>query len=78
MGVSRYLWINSRRGGKPVANIKKKMICLDCQVDMNHHCDKIVFLTDQPRAGSVDLSLGGVIEEFHTCPNCGGGASRPA
>ena len=61
-----------------MAKAKKKMICPDCQVDMNHHCDKVVYTTDPPREDKVDLSLGGVIEEFHTCPNCGSGASRPA
>ena len=61
-----------------MAKAKKKMICPDCQVDMNHHCDKVVFSMHTPPAGSVDLSLGGVIEEFHTCPKCGGGASRHA
>jgi ribosomal protein S27AE len=61
-----------------VAEIKKKMICPDCQVDMNHHCDKVVYSTDQPQAGAIDPHLGGFIEEFHTCPKCGGGASRHA
>ena len=55
-----------------------KMICPSCSVEMNHHCDKIVYITDPRDAGPADPSLGGFIEEFHTCPECGGGASRHA
>ncbi len=58
-----------------VANTDK-MICPRCGVEMNHHCDKIVYHTDPQDAGTFDSSLGGIIEQFHTCPKCGGGASR--
>jgi ribosomal protein S27AE len=57
---------------------KKKMSCPDCGVEMNHHCDKVVFATDPQQASAIDPNLGGFIEEFHTCPKCGGGASRHA
>ena len=54
-----------------------KMICPNCRVEMNHHCDKLVYTADaQDR--QTDPTLGGFIEEFHTCPKCGGGASRHA
>ena len=53
-----------------------KMICPSCGVEMNHHCDKLVYTIDPQDAGQTDPSLGGFIEEFHACPNCGGGASR--
>jgi ribosomal protein S27AE len=53
-----------------------KMICPRCGVEMNHHCDKIVYNADPKDAGNTDSILGGIIEEFHTCPKCGGGASR--
>ena len=56
----------------------RKMICPNCQVEMNHHCDKLVYATDVPPAGAIDPNLGGFIEEFHTCPKCGSGASRHA
>jgi ribosomal protein S27AE len=59
-----------------MAKIASKMICPRCGVEMNHHCDKHVYTTDTKDAGSPDPSLGGFIEEFHTCPKCGGGASR--
>jgi hypothetical protein len=37
-----------------------------------------VYTVDPQDAGQSDPSLGGIIEEFHTCPKCGGGASRHA
>jgi hypothetical protein len=61
-----------------VAETKRKMICPDCQVEMNHHCDKLVYAADLRQAAATDPSLGGFIEEFHTCPKCGGAASRHA
>ena len=59
-----------------VANTEK-MICPSCRVEMNHHCDKLVYTTDPQGAGQTDPNLGGFIEEFHTCPKCGCSA-RPA
>lgn len=56
----------------------QKMTCPDCRVKMNHHSDKLVYVTDLPQAGEIDPHLGGFIEEFHTCPKCGSGASRHA
>lgn len=53
-----------------------KMICPSCRAEMNHHCDKLVYTTDAQDAGHADPSLGGYIEEFHTCPECGADASR--
>jgi hypothetical protein len=45
---------------------------------MNHHSDKMVYSVDPHDAGKADPALGGIIEEFHSCPKCGGGASRLA
>jgi len=56
-----------------VAKIFVKMICPSCGVEMNHHCDKLVYTTDTKDAGPT-----GFIAEFHSCPKCGGGASRHA
>jgi ribosomal protein S27AE len=53
-----------------------KMICPNCGVGMNHHCDKLVYTTDPLDAPRIDPNLGGFVMEFHTCPKCGGGASR--
>jgi ribosomal protein S27AE len=53
-----------------------KIMCPSCKVEMNHHCDKLVYTPDSHDAGQTDPGLGGLIEEFHACPKCGGGASR--
>ena len=45
-----------------------KMICPDCDVAMNHHAMKIEYgLDDQ----EIDAVFGGVLNEAHTCPECG-------
>ncbi len=33
---------------------------------MNHHADKIDYSTQ-----TADAEMGGVIQEVHTCPECG-------
>ena len=55
-----------------------KMICPDCKIEMNHHCDKFLYTVDAQDIGQADSGLGGMVEEFHSCPQCGGGASRLA
>ena len=52
---------------------KSQMVCPQCGVNMNHHCDKLVYGNAASEPASTD---GGAIVEFHTCPECGGGASR--
>ena len=54
------------------------MICPDCGVPMNHHADKLRKETHSDDALAFDSALGGVIEEFHTCPQCGKTESRRA
>ena len=54
------------------------MICPDCGVPMNHHADKVRKETHPDDASAFDSGLGGVIEEFHTCPQCGKTQSRRA
>ena len=61
-----------------MAETSRTMICPVCRVEMNHHCDKLVYLTDLQQPIEIDPNLGGIIEEFHTCPKCGSGASRHA
>jgi ribosomal protein S27AE len=53
-----------------------KMICPNCRVAMNHHGDKLVHVGEE--IARVDEQFGGLLEEFHTCPNCGRAGSRPA
>ena len=55
----------------------EKMTCPKCGFEMNHHSDKLVRSPDS-QADAMDERLGGFLEEFHACPNCGAVASRPA
>jgi ribosomal protein S27AE len=50
---------------------KNPMICPLCGVAMNHHADKIDYNVEAHDSALVDPDLGGVIEEAHTCPECG-------
>lgn len=50
---------------------KEKMKCPVCKVDMNHHAEKIDYTAALSDTGAMDTELGGVIEEVHTCPECG-------
>ncbi len=45
------------------------MICPDCGVEMNFHAEKVDY--GESIKGSIDPVFGGVVEEAHTCPNCG-------
>jgi len=60
----------------PVVAKIDKMICPHCNIEMNHHCDKIVYNLDANVAGNTDPGLGGIVEEFHSCPKCGNSAAR--
>jgi endogenous inhibitor of DNA gyrase (YacG/DUF329 family) len=55
-----------------------KMQCPQCGVDMNHHADKLVYPTCPADAAKIDRELGGMVEEIHTCPECGKSHSRRA
>jgi len=52
------------------------MICPKCGAEMNHHADKLVDPVTPEDRKHVNAALGGVIEETHCCPGCGGLASR--
>jgi ribosomal protein S27AE len=55
---------------------KRKMICPRCGAEMNHHADKLVYPATPARRQANDPGFGGVIEETHYCPGCGGVESR--
>ena len=62
-----------------------KMLCPRCGAKMNHHCDKLVYggRPLQHDASEIDATeieplSGGLMTEFHACPNCGAAASRNA
>ena len=57
---------------------KGKMVCPKCGVEMNYHAEKVDYAAGLAEPEAVDPELGGVIEEFHTCPNCGQTLSRCA
>jgi ribosomal protein S27AE len=61
-----------------MATQKSKMICPKCGTEMNHHADKLVYPLTPEDAKGVNALLGGVIEETHGCPGCGGVESRRA
>jgi len=57
---------------------RAKMVCPDCGVEMNRHAEKVVY-ADAPGEGEAsDEALGGPVEEFHTCPDCGRTRTRRA
>jgi ribosomal protein S27AE len=61
-----------------MATQKNKMICPKCGAEMNHHADKLVHPVTAADARDVNVTLGGLIEETHSCPKCGGVESRRA
>jgi len=54
----------------------KRMICAYCGAEMNQHAEKLIEPRTAEEARKVDPELGVLIEEFHSCPNCGKGAQR--
>lgn len=48
---------------------KPKLICPKCGAQMNHHAMKIDYSVDD--SVLIDPAFEGVVEEVHTCPNCG-------
>ncbi len=47
-----------------------KMICPECGVEMNHHAIKVDY-TAETDVNKFDPTFGGVLQEAHTCPQCG-------
>jgi len=47
-----------------------KLRC-QCGAEMNRHEEKLDLSAGLSDPGSVDTALGGVLEEFHTCADCG-------
>jgi predicted RNA-binding Zn-ribbon protein involved in translation (DUF1610 family) len=56
----------------------KKMVCPDCGVEMNYHAEKIDYAAAFDDPAAIDPDFGGVLEEAHTCPECGKTALRHA
>jgi ribosomal protein S27AE len=51
-----------------------KMVCPKCGSVMNFHGEKVML--SSPEESGYNRALGGVLQEFHSCPNCGAGTSR--
>jgi predicted RNA-binding Zn-ribbon protein involved in translation (DUF1610 family) len=56
----------------------EKMTCPACGAEMNRHAEKIDYGASLADPEAADADLGGVVEEFHTCPECGQILSRRA
>ena len=56
----------------------EKMICPKCGVEMNCHAEKVDYAAGLAETDAIDSELGGIVEEFHTCPECGLMLSRRA
>lgn len=48
-----------------------RMTCPYCGVEMIHHATKIDYSTSVDDSDAIDPVFGGVLEEAHTCPQCG-------
>jgi ribosomal protein S27AE len=57
---------------KGIESRVQKMICPACGVEMNYHADKLDYTSTLTKPDKIDPELGGVLEEVHTCPKCGG------
>jgi len=53
-----------------------KMRCPDCGTEMNHHAMKVDYGNDD--LALADPMFGGVLNEVHTCSQCGKTELRPA
>jgi hypothetical protein len=55
-----------------------KIVCKPCGLAMNRHAEKLERSVGPDETRHVDPDLGGVVREVHTCPGCGGSATRKA
>jgi ribosomal protein S27AE len=59
-------------------NERTKLPCPRCGAGMNFHAEKVDLGNTFEEVAEVDLDLGGVIVEVHTCPNCKFVLEQPA
>ena len=52
------------------------MVCPKCGATMNRHAEKLVEPRDANEVARAVAALGGIVQEFHYCPKCGGVAER--
>ena len=69
-------------GGVPAGtafqDIPDDWVCPDCGVGMNRHAEKVDYAATLADRADIDPDFGGVIEEAHTCPECGQTHTRRA
>lgn len=53
-----------------------KMICPHCGIEMNQHALKIDYSVAPDELNDEEADFGGVLEEVHSCPSCGGTETR--
>ena len=56
----------------------KTMKCSQCGVEMNYQAEKLVYPSTAAEMKKMDPALGGIVEDFFTCPECGQAESRHA
>jgi hypothetical protein len=49
---------------------RQRISCPGCGAPMNRHAEKLDTTVIPDQTDPSDLGLGGVVEEFHTCPGC--------
>lgn len=67
-----------RKGERSAVNDRAKARCPACGAEMNLHAEKVDQSRGAEDADALDLELGGLLVEFHTCPGCGFVLERPA
>ena len=56
----------------------ERLACPDCGVEMNLHAEKVNYAPADGERAPLEDDLGGLVEEFHTCPACGRTHARRA
>ena len=54
----------------------KKMRCGECATEMNYHAEKLDLTAALSQPEDIYPELGGILEEAHTCPDCGKTVTR--
>lgn len=57
---------------------REKMTCPECGVEMNCHAEKIEYNVPEEKARLIDPDFGGILQEAHSCPECGKTLMREA
>jgi len=61
-----------------MATPTKTMKCPECGLEMNYQAEKLVYPSTAAEMKKVDPALGGIVEDFFTCPECGKAESSQA